>query len=208
MQAGQVSVWVPIVVALLGIIGVIAGQLINSWRESLRWKRELSREDLRWDRENAREALRRDHEREVARIEHSRDLLVKWRENRLEVYSSFLDLMRRWADDLRQLTRKSATGRPGEFVGASKELVDRLWRYDTEAWELQAKMELVASESVHRTTADIIIKYYVTVEALVNPDLFDEPYSEIVTNSIMSSQFLSELFRDDLGIAPEAEAHR
>jgi hypothetical protein len=55
MSSGQVSVWVPIVVAVLGILGVVAGQLINIWREERRWERERLREDLRWERERQRD---------------------------------------------------------------------------------------------------------------------------------------------------------
>ncbi|MFE3002673.1 hypothetical protein ACFXG4_47875 [Nocardia sp. NPDC059246] len=32
-MGGQVSVWVPIVVAALGFIGVLGAQLIAAWRE-------------------------------------------------------------------------------------------------------------------------------------------------------------------------------
>lgn len=45
MQSGQVSVWVPIIVGVIGLIGVIAGQLVNAWREDRRWKREREREE-------------------------------------------------------------------------------------------------------------------------------------------------------------------
>lgn len=47
----QVSVWVPVVVGLLGLAGVLGAQLIAGWREDRRWKREQQREDARWRRE-------------------------------------------------------------------------------------------------------------------------------------------------------------
>jgi hypothetical protein len=53
MNTQQVSIWVPIAVGLIGVLGIIAGQLINAWREDRRWKRELTREELRWQREDA-----------------------------------------------------------------------------------------------------------------------------------------------------------
>ncbi|WP_414936619.1 hypothetical protein [Amycolatopsis sp. cmx-11-51] len=45
MQTGQVSVWVPIVVAALGIAGIVAGQLVNSWREERRTSKEARQEE-------------------------------------------------------------------------------------------------------------------------------------------------------------------
>ena len=43
MQSGQVSIWVPIVVGIIGLIGIVAGQLVNAWREDRRWRREQER---------------------------------------------------------------------------------------------------------------------------------------------------------------------
>lgn len=48
MLNAQVSVWVPIVVGVIGLLGVVAGQLINTWREDRLWRRELDREEVRW----------------------------------------------------------------------------------------------------------------------------------------------------------------
>lgn len=65
MQSAQVSVWVPIAVGVIGVLGVISGQLINAWREDRRWKREQEREELRWQRESgARSAQTPPGERE------------------------------------------------------------------------------------------------------------------------------------------------
>jgi hypothetical protein len=36
MQSGQVSVWVPIAVGFIGVLGVIAGQLVTTWRDRSR----------------------------------------------------------------------------------------------------------------------------------------------------------------------------
>lgn len=67
MSAGSVSVWVPIVVAMLGIMGVVAGQLIN-----------FRREDRRWERER------------------QRDVDTQWRERRFDVYVELLAAFREW----------------------------------------------------------------------------------------------------------------
>lgn len=65
MQSGQVSVWVPIVVGVIGLVGVIAGQLVNAWREDRRWRREQEREDVRWARENKRESVKLDRDTKI-----------------------------------------------------------------------------------------------------------------------------------------------
>ncbi|WP_154697240.1 hypothetical protein [Lentzea guizhouensis] len=76
MQPGQVSAWVPIMVALLagvfGIVGVIAGQLLNA-------KRERIREDLRWQREQER-----------TREQNAHDARIEWRTQRFEIYKGFV----------------------------------------------------------------------------------------------------------------------
>lgn len=55
MSAAQVPLWVPLVVALLGLAGVVTAQLIAGRREDMRWAREQEREELRWLRERQRE---------------------------------------------------------------------------------------------------------------------------------------------------------
>ena len=54
MSSGQVPLWVPIVVGLLGLCGVLGAQLVAGWREDRRWQREVRREDQRWQRERER----------------------------------------------------------------------------------------------------------------------------------------------------------
>jgi len=44
MSSGQVPLWVPIIVGVLGFAGVISAQLIVGRREERRWRRELVRE--------------------------------------------------------------------------------------------------------------------------------------------------------------------
>ncbi|MFI5609081.1 hypothetical protein [Amycolatopsis sp. NPDC051903] len=78
MDSGQVSVWVPIVVAVLGILGVVSGQLINVWREDRRFAREAERDDRRWARER------------------QRDIDAHWREKRFDVHVSVLAAFRDW----------------------------------------------------------------------------------------------------------------
>lgn len=44
---GQVSVWVPILVGIPGMVGVISGQLVNAWHEQRREKTRRRREGER-----------------------------------------------------------------------------------------------------------------------------------------------------------------
>jgi hypothetical protein len=92
MPSGQVSVWVPIVVAVLGILGVVAGQLINIWREKRRWEREMRREDLRWERERQRE------------------IDAHWRERRFDVHVALLAAFREWEASLAVAVAARAAG--------------------------------------------------------------------------------------------------
>jgi hypothetical protein len=47
----QVPVWIPIVVALLGLAGVLLTQVLSSRREAKRMTEETAREERRWQRE-------------------------------------------------------------------------------------------------------------------------------------------------------------
>ncbi|MFD1047181.1 hypothetical protein ACFQ1S_17320 [Kibdelosporangium lantanae] len=76
MTNGQVSVWVPIVVGLIGVAGVIAGQLVNTWREH-------RNERIRWTREQQRDA-RQDR--------------LAWRDKRLAVALDLLITMNTWRE--------------------------------------------------------------------------------------------------------------
>jgi len=46
-------VWVPLVVAILGLGGVLISQVLAGRREDARWQRERAREQDRWDREDS-----------------------------------------------------------------------------------------------------------------------------------------------------------
>ena len=81
-MSGQVPVWVPLAVGVLGFLAVVVGQWINVRREDKRWKREQEREDVRWKREARRE---------LAKLEHEN--IIKWREERMRTYAQLLDAM-------------------------------------------------------------------------------------------------------------------
>jgi len=62
MSSGDVPLWVPMVVAALGLGGVLGAQVIAGWREDKRWRRETEREELRWAREREKDRESRSYE--------------------------------------------------------------------------------------------------------------------------------------------------
>ncbi|HEY0637375.1 MAG TPA: hypothetical protein VGD67_06990 [Pseudonocardiaceae bacterium] len=86
MPSAQVSIWVPIVVGVLGLAGVLGAQLIAGWREDRRWRREQEREEVRWRREQEREDQRWRRERE--------ELLRSGRE---DAYARVVGLHEEWS---------------------------------------------------------------------------------------------------------------
>jgi hypothetical protein len=87
MNSPQVSIWIPIIVGIIGLIGIVSGQLINAWREDRRWQREQDKEELRWQRELHKEA--------TARTEANK---AHWRDKKFEVYTEILTFTKRWHD--------------------------------------------------------------------------------------------------------------
>ena len=63
MPSNQVPLWVPIVVALIGLAGVLVAQVIANRREDKQWDRERLREDQRWIREKESKAEARNDRR-------------------------------------------------------------------------------------------------------------------------------------------------
>jgi hypothetical protein len=55
VSSSSVPLWVTILVAFVGFIGVLSAQFIAAWREDRRWRREQEREELRWNRERVKE---------------------------------------------------------------------------------------------------------------------------------------------------------
>jgi hypothetical protein len=106
MQSAQVPVWVPIAVAVIGIIGVVAGQVFSSWRDDSRWRRELRREDTRALREIEAAQLARDH-----------DLRIHWIDQRLDAYTACLSAYKEWLDILREELARPQTADDRDEVG-------------------------------------------------------------------------------------------
>ncbi|MET9259617.1 hypothetical protein [Amycolatopsis sp. NPDC004079] len=125
MQSGQVSVWVPIVVGVLGLVGVIAGQLVNAWREDRRWHRELEREDVRWERENKRESAKLD------------------RDTKILIFGQLLQALNRAHSLLERLRdasgRESTKNATSEYLGNVNDIREKA-----------AEVQLICSAGMHR----------------------------------------------------------
>ena len=126
------SVWVPVAVGIIGLIGVIAGQFINAWREDRRWKREQQREDVRWKRDltKTQSLYRHDNEQKV-------------RELRLELYSEILSVMAAIEANLMENIGipSGAEETLGELHSANQKLIET-------ASKLTVKIELTSTEAV------------------------------------------------------------
>lgn len=55
--------WVPLVVAFLGLGGIVLTQYMANRREDVRWHRECEREQARWTREDAARSYERTQQR-------------------------------------------------------------------------------------------------------------------------------------------------
>ncbi|MFJ5993161.1 hypothetical protein [Lentzea sp. NPDC092896] len=126
------------IVGVLGIAGVIGGQLVNAWREDRRWRRENEREDLRWRRENEREQVKSVHQ----------DVL-HWREKRLNYYGEYMALLDEWQELLRGPLVDVLSG---EVV--SVEVGERTTEITRRARAALGRILLIASEEVRKTTSD------------------------------------------------------
>lgn len=101
MQSAQVPLWVPIVVAIIGILGVVGGQVFSSWRE-----------DRRWSRENRREDARARRDMESARLTREHELRLHWTDQRLDAYVKCLSAYKDWLEILKEelARRRAANG--------------------------------------------------------------------------------------------------
>jgi hypothetical protein len=129
MQTGQVSIWVPIAVGIIGLIGIVAGQLVNAWREDRRWKRDQQRDELRWQQER---------DKELAKLAH--DSVLDWRDRRLSTYVEYLNSLQGL------ITMMYESVRRGTKVDASDEAK---WAEISIAYmKVQQKVMLIASNAV------------------------------------------------------------
>ena len=140
MLSGQVSVWVPIAVGIIGLVGVVTGQLINSRREDRRWERETGREELRHRRESERLAAAR-----------ADAIAMHWSQERKDTYAGLLtetdEYLRALLRYVEALERKEPTD----------EHESHLNRRRRAAASRQASVDILASPRI-RTVADDLVR--------------------------------------------------
>lgn len=78
MSSAQVPAWVPVIVAIVGLFGILATQFLTSLRDERRVQLEYEREDARWRRDRGYEAKE------------------KWLERRLNAYSQMMSALEAW----------------------------------------------------------------------------------------------------------------
>ncbi|WP_143267172.1 hypothetical protein [Amycolatopsis thailandensis] len=127
-------------VALLGIIGVVAGQLVNAYREDRRWRREQAREDLRWTRERQRWT----EEREVETERY-------WRDQRVRIYTAFLAAISNVRIELRYVSDLLRDG--GDLDQVRRE---RLLELTATARDLYAPLGVVGPADVRDQATELI----------------------------------------------------
>lgn len=125
------------------MLGVIAGQLINAWREDRRWKREQAREDLRWQREREKDKSQRDHEKHV-----------HWMEKKYEVYSRILTLTKLAGPIYRAFEESLSTNPPNQ--DPIKEFKDT----HQETIRLMSEIGLLGSTAATMSAMDLLSYFY------------------------------------------------
>jgi hypothetical protein len=129
MLTGQVSVWVPIVVGLIGVVGVVAGQSINAWREH-------RNEEIRWAREKQRD-VRQDQ--------------LAWRDKRLRIAVDFLITLNIWRELAVGMWHETQReGHPTELTAS--QFHDSVTRMSDQL----AEIKLIGSERMRTAAAEAV----------------------------------------------------
>ncbi|MEU7834520.1 MULTISPECIES: hypothetical protein [unclassified Nonomuraea] len=178
MPAGQVSVWVPIAVAVLGILGVLAGQFLSFRREDRRWQREVEREELRWNRDQ------------------ERDVEAHWRDERFEAYVRLTQVLGRWEPLLYEEVENMLRGNP-----VSEENLEAMSPMEREADEVMARVSLLGSSKVYNTCMEVVDFYRFTMYELRARKLVpgNQHPQDVVVDSYHE---VVDTVRGDLGLGP------
>jgi hypothetical protein len=193
----QSPVWVPLLVAFVGLasaaVGAVVAVAVAVLTQLFTQRREREQEALRWQRE--REERREHWEREDAE---------RWRRDRRAAYAELLVAVERWLDVARVEKPHPLTGRRE----VSREGQERLRAAHAEIDKAQIAVELLAPESIRGRVRALYVATG-SFPNLVNgidrrPDeeiehVADEWFDKIARNH----QTVRELIRKDLGIEPQ-----
>lgn len=170
MPTGQVSVWVPIVVGLIGVAGVVAGQLINAWREH-------RHEEIRWAREKQRDA--------------HQDQLV-WRDKRLKLAVDLLITMNIWRELAVDMWRENQR-EEGSAELTSSQFHDSVTRMSDQL----AEIKLIGTERMRTAAAEAVDVMLATFAATNEAKTGADEASRQLSTTI---RVLRETFRAELGV--------
>ncbi|MDX8053847.1 hypothetical protein SK571_31140 [Lentzea sp. BCCO 10_0798] len=120
MPQGQVSVWVPIIVGLLGLAGVIAAQFVNAWRE-----------------------------RKRITLEQEYEGRVHWRDRRIDAYADFLAAVEDWYDAILRLETANAIDGAEDGPFTDEDALQARCREQSKASaRLLARLDLISTSEV------------------------------------------------------------
>lgn len=175
----HVSVWVPIVVGILGMVGVISGQLVSAWREQ-------RREDVRWRREREKEQLQRRRE------DH-----LHWRDKRWEVAVELMISLNKWRELIVDRLREQHG-----LVEGYDDTREQLRSAVDGTSDLMAQVKLVGTDTM-RTLADETVNLFRTRfgSAMHSPEPLNSDEVEQVSRELsLKRRELQEAFRSELGV--------
>lgn len=176
---GQVSVWVPIVVGLLGVVGVISGQLVSAWREQ-------RRENIRWRREREKEELQRRREDDL-----------HWRDKRLQVAVELMISLNKWRELIVDRLREQHG-----LVEGYDDTREQLRDVVEGTSDLITQLKLVGTDTM-RTLADETVNLFRTRfrSAMHSPEPLSSDEIEQVSRQLsLKRRDLQEAFRSELGV--------
>ncbi|MET8908404.1 hypothetical protein [Micromonospora sp. NPDC004551] len=109
MRANGIPAWLAIVVACIGVVGVLLGGLLQAWRDDRRWNRERENERERWRREEK----------------------ARWFDKKTETFNHFLTAMDDWTIRLFHPSFAIEVRKPEELAQrASQYLTQIRWMAD------------------------------------------------------------------------------
>jgi hypothetical protein len=181
VQSAQVSVWVPIAVGLIGVVGVLLGQVLSTARErrhdAIRARREIEREQRQDRREDA----------------------LYWRERRIAVGVDFLITLNTWRELTVDFWREMA--RDGEATG---ETLAALSESVVQLSDQLAHVRLVGSQQMSSTASTLVSNLLATSRE--TRDAIEAPSTDspdlVAASARLSADVrrIRDVFRAELGV--------
>lgn len=183
MQSGQVPVWVPIIVGIIGVVGVLVGQLLSMWREQ---RNEIVRAQL----------VRANEDRK-----NRRDDRLYWRDRRIEVGAEFLVSHNVWrelaVDEWHEIAKDGQVG---------QQTREQLGETVTRVSDQLAHIRLIGTDAMS-TTAASAVSTVLRVTRDTKRGLEHQDHQMDLTSSSDSLtaeiRRVREVFRAELGVPAE-----